>query len=95
MIETSHLLKVVNAYRTASGLADGTISSYVFNDGQKIKHLRNGKDITVGRFNYALRWFSAHWPEGAAWPDGIARPEAGDGLPVGGEQAGQGKKGIE
>jgi len=74
MIEISHLLKVVDAYQQATGLADSSIGTYVFNEGLKIKNLRSGRDITVSRFNDALRWFSAHWPEGAAWPEGITRP---------------------
>jgi len=75
MIEISHLLKVVDAYQSATGLADSSIGMYVFNEGLKIKNLRSGRDITVSRFNEALRWFSAHWPEGAVWPDGISRPD--------------------
>jgi len=77
MIKIFHLLKVVDAYQKATGLADGTLGTYVFNDGKQVKRLRIGKDITVGRFNDALRWFSAHWPDGAVWPDGIARPCVG------------------
>jgi len=60
MIEISHLLKVVDAYRAATGVADGGISTYAFNGGSRIKHLRNGGNITVRRFNEALRWFSVH-----------------------------------
>jgi len=74
MIKIFHLLKVVDAYQSATGLADSTISNYVFNDGKLVKNLRSGRDITVSRFNDALRWFSAHWPEGTAWPEGITRP---------------------
>jgi len=75
MVKIFYLLKVIDVYQSATGLADSTISNYVFNDGKLVKRLRSGRDITVGRFNYALRWFSAHWPQGAVWPDDIARPE--------------------
>jgi len=74
MIKISHLLKIVDVYRSAKRLTDASVGSYVFNDGKYIKRLRNGKEITVGRFNYALSWFSKNWPEGVPWPEDIPRP---------------------
>lgn len=74
MIEISHLLKVIDAYQAATGLTDSSISTYVFNDGKKVAHLRGGRGIDVRRFNYALHWFSNHWPEKTSWPFGVSRP---------------------
>ena len=70
----SPLLQVVDAYAEALGIPDTTISSRVFDDGKKIAALRDGKEITMGRYAKALRWFSENWPENSEWPDAVDRP---------------------
>lgn len=74
MINIQHLLSVVDAYRLATGTEDKTVSSRVFADSKKLAALRSGSDLTVSRFNDALRWFSANWPDEAAWPLDVDRP---------------------
>ncbi|RUV08003.1 hypothetical protein EOA79_02465 [Mesorhizobium sp. M1A.F.Ca.IN.020.03.2.1] len=74
MIEIKHLLAIVDAYRAATGVEDTTVSHRVFDDSKKIDAMRRGGDITLGRFNSAVLWFSENWPEGAEWPLAIARP---------------------
>ncbi|RCL03073.1 MAG: hypothetical protein JSC189_000400 [Candidatus Tokpelaia sp. JSC189] len=74
MIKISHLLKIIDVYRSSTGLADSSISTYVFNDGKKIRDLRKGAEISVRRFNNAFHWFSDHWPCDVEWPDEVERP---------------------
>lgn len=74
MIRLDHFFKLVETFGAATGLAEATISTRVFNDGDRIKTLRNGGDLGVRKMERALDWFSAHWPEGAAWPEDIPRP---------------------
>lgn len=74
MQQIEHLLTVADAYKDAIGIEDTTVSARVFNDGKKLTALRNGADITVGRFNAAIRWFDDNWPDGAKWPSSVARP---------------------
>jgi hypothetical protein len=74
MINIQHLLAVADAYREALGIEDKTVSSRVFDDSKKLTALRSGSDLTVSRFNDALRWFSDNWPEGAMWPVDVIRP---------------------
>lgn len=74
MITELHFLSVVDAFLAAKNWKDGTLSSYVFNDGKKITQLRNGKSITVTRLNDALRYLSTNWPENAEWPEDVQRP---------------------
>jgi len=69
------LLRVADAYLQALGLSDKTVSSRVFRDSKKLGAMRDGADITMGRFAEAMRWFSENWPEGAEWPDDVARPQ--------------------
>ena len=74
MQQIAHLLSVADAYKAALGIEDTTVSARVFNDSKKLASLRSGSDITVGRFNAAMRWFSTNWPDDARWPAGIHRP---------------------
>lgn len=74
MINIQHLLIVADAYRLATGTEDKTVSSRVFADSKKLTALRSGSDLTISRFNDALRWFSANWPEDATWPMDVDRP---------------------
>lgn len=74
MINIQHLLDVAEAYRIAEGIEDKTVSNRVFADAKKLTALRCGADITITRFNDALRWFSANWPNSAQWPENVDRP---------------------
>ncbi|ASY56463.1 hypothetical protein SS05631_c15270 [Sinorhizobium sp. CCBAU 05631] len=56
------------------GVEEKTVSNRVFSDSKKLGAMRAGGDITVGRFNAAMRWFSVNWPEEAEWPAGVPRP---------------------
>lgn len=74
MTEIEHLLSVADAYKAALLIEDTTVSARVFDDSKKLAALRDGADITLGRFNKALMWFSANWPDGAVWPEDVMRP---------------------
>lgn len=77
MNQIAELLSIVDAYMSATGRKETTVSTSVFNDGKKITGLRDGTaDIGTRRYNSAVVWFSENWPENAVWPDGIARPMA-------------------
>lgn len=73
MIDLQTLLSTADAYKAATGLtADTTVSHRVFGDTKKLGALREGGDITVGRFNQALAWFAANWPAEASRPAALA-----------------------
>lgn len=55
-------------------MSPSRVTTLVMNSGHLYQRLVDGSDITVGRLEAAVRWFSAHWPEDAPWPEGIARP---------------------
>ena len=76
MLNITHLITVADTYREASRIEDKTVSFRVFQDSKKLSAIRAGSDITVGRYNAALSWFSANWPDGAEWPEGVPRPVA-------------------
>jgi len=63
------LLIIARRYAEIEEVPLSTVSSRVFNDGKKLKALEGGADISVGRFETAVRWFSMNWPDGAPRPD--------------------------
>lgn len=75
MIEIAHLLALADAFQKGSALSDTTLSFRMFKDSKKLAALRSGSDITTGRFNDAVQWFSDNWPEGAVWPSDVPRPK--------------------
>lgn len=69
MTQIADLIAIIDAYMAAANETSERALSYrVFNDTKKISHLREGRDITVTRFNMAMRWFSDNWPDGEDRP---------------------------
>lgn len=70
MIDASYLIRLADAYKAGAAVPnDSTVSFRVFGDSKKLAQLREGRDITVGRFNLAVAWFRENWPDGIAWPE--------------------------
>lgn len=74
MSAINELLCVARRYGAIEGVPLSTVSSRVLNDGKKLRALEEGADITVGRLEDALRWFSEHWPADTDWPVDVPRP---------------------
>lgn len=74
MLNIGHIIAIADEYGRAANVEEKTVSSRVFQDSKKLSAIRNGSDITVGRYNAALAWFSANWPAGASWPADVPRP---------------------
>jgi hypothetical protein len=74
MTEIAHLLSLADAFIAATSIKEVTLSHRVFGDSKKLSAIRNGADITLGRFNASMEWFSANWPEGIEWPADVIRP---------------------
>jgi len=69
MIKIEDLVAVADAYREAvGGATETTVSHRVFGDTKRLSALRDGREITVGRFNHAMRWFAENWPKEAEMP---------------------------
>jgi hypothetical protein len=76
MTPIDQILAIADAFASAKGLSESRISTLVFNDGKRLKDLReNDRDLGTKVFARAMQWFSDHWPEGAEWPEGVARPD--------------------
>lgn len=69
MICIDDLLAVAAQYSLDAGVeSEKTVSHRVFGDNKRLAALRMGREITVGRFNLAMRWFALNWPEGHLVP---------------------------
>lgn len=67
-----YLLSLVDEFSRASGgVADKTLSYRLFGDSKKVAALRDGGDITLSRYNDALRWLADNWPQGADAPNSL------------------------
>lgn len=72
-LRVEDLLAAADAWKEATGIGrDTTLSHRMFGDSKRLGQLREGRDITVGRFNAAMAWMAAHWPEGRAVPELLA-----------------------
>lgn len=74
MTAIEKILTTAEAMRVATGLDEKRLSGRVFNDRAKLFALRNGADLTTGRFESAMKWFSDNWPENVPWPENVERP---------------------
>lgn len=68
------LLKLSDHYAAARGLSISRVSTLVFADGKVLTRISSGGDLTTGRFEAAIVWFSDNWPAGVDWPSDIDRP---------------------
>ena len=63
MIDIDTLISRADDYKRLLNIPEDTTVSYrVFGDSKKLSALRCGADITVRRFNAAMRWFDYNWP---------------------------------
>ena len=71
---TQHLVALIDAYAAAKALSPSRVTTIVLGSGSMDRRLRAGKTITVDRFEKAVAWFDAHWPNDLPWPQGLPRP---------------------
>lgn len=70
----AQLLLISETFGAEAKLSESRVSTMVFNDGKVLTRLRAGADVTTGRFERAMEWFAAHWPQDLKWPDAVTRP---------------------
>jgi hypothetical protein len=69
------LLSVFAAYRSATGLAQATVSTRFLGRGSRLGELMAGGDMGSLRIDRTLADISRQWPAEAAWPEGVERPD--------------------
>jgi len=68
------LIAVCEAYAVAKKISISTLSTQLLNGGGRLPAIAAGGDLNTGKFEEAMSWLSANWPENAVWPAEIARP---------------------
>ncbi|WP_133122977.1 hypothetical protein [Methylobacterium frigidaeris] len=58
------------------------MSTLVYGSGDRLRRLREGKDMLSANIEDGLQWFSDRWPEGAVWPSEVPRPAPRPPTPV-------------
>ena len=78
-----HRLQVLaDGYCAATEVPRSSVSRAALGDPRRLDQVFAGDaGLTVARFERAMHWFSANWPEGLAWPDGVERPALAEGVP--------------
>jgi hypothetical protein len=74
MTDINQFLQLVDAYSQATGLAQSTISTRLFNDGKRLEMLRDGRDVGIRKVTEAVQLMSDSWPPESVWPLGVPRP---------------------
>jgi hypothetical protein len=69
-----HLISLIEIYAKAKGLSPSRVGHVLFSSGTKYRELTEGKDITLARFEAAIKFFDANWPDDVPWPEGLQRP---------------------
>lgn len=69
-----HLLNLADAYCAARKIQRATLSTRLFNDGKRLDAIADGRDVLLGNYERAIRYFAANWPDGTAWPVGAPYP---------------------
>ena len=74
MFGKTFLLGHLDAYRAlCPDLRESALSHRIFQDTKVIANLRGSADITLGRYEMALRWLASHWPDGHDLPPDLAQ----------------------
>ena len=73
-----NVLRLDELFRAHTNAGATYVSLQATGSGHTLKRLRNGVQITVGRLDSALLWFSENWPRDLDWPRDIPRPRRTD-----------------
>lgn len=71
-----HLRGCADAYCTAKAISIATVAQRVLGDWRFFDRAHEGKTFTARKYDDAMAWFSANWPEGVPWPTDVPRPES-------------------
>jgi len=75
MASMDQFFRLVERFAEAKGITESTASVHLFNDGKRLRLLREGGDLGVRKMEDAIQYLSDHWPEGTGWPREIKRPD--------------------
>lgn len=68
------LILIADVYCRETGMSRSRLSTIILSGGKRLDMIEGGGDIGTERFESAMRWLSANWPDGLAWPEEVPRP---------------------
>ena len=76
MCSIEQFYELVDKYCAAVGISEATLSGRLFNDGKRIKQIRENEasDIGIKKIAAAVQQLSDTWPNETSWPRHIKRP---------------------
>lgn len=74
MTGREQILHLAAIYGQALGLERTTVSWRLFRDTNKLDAIASGRDLYLGRYERAMRFFADSWPAHVRWPSDIVRP---------------------
>jgi len=74
MTGRERILQLAALYGAALKIERTTVSWRLFQDTNKLDAIAAGRDLYLGRYERAMRFFAEHWPDALVdWPEGIER----------------------
>lgn len=72
----ANLVALATAYGAAMKMEMATVAQRALGDWRFFQRLedKDTASFTVRKYDAAVAWFSARWPEGLEWPPAIQRP---------------------
>lgn len=72
----ANLAELAKRYGAAKDLNVATVAQRALGDWRFFDRLdeKETASFTVRKYDAALAWFAAHWPDNAEWPEGLLRP---------------------
>lgn len=74
MTGREQILHLAAIYGQALSLERTTVSWRLFQDTNKLDAIASGRDLYLGRYERAMRYFADSWPPNVDWPSEIVRP---------------------
>lgn len=74
----ANLLELATRYAEATGRKMATVCQEALGDWRFFRRLeeKDTTSFTIRKYDAAVAWFSARWPEAAEWPVSVLRPSA-------------------
>lgn len=69
-----HLRACAAAYCAAKTVSIATVAQKVLGDWRFFDRAGEGKTFTARKYDEAMGWFAAHWPDDTPWPADVPRP---------------------
>lgn len=68
-----NLMTLSARFCAAREIGESTAGRLCAADGRFFSRIREGKTLTLRKYDEVISWFEANWPDGAEWPHDVPR----------------------